>query len=521
MSGDYYLFKRATAVMLMAVMLTGCSKAETENLELLIEQDQPETVDPALDMSYEVPVDTPEILIDQCGYEADSEKVAVFRGTDIDGTFEVRNLETDEVVYVGEVRRSKYNKELEEYDSCGYFTELTTEGDYYIYNRTLGSSYAFSIKEKIYSDMFDEAGKIFYLNRCGYTIMEQYAGENAHAACHVGNAYLEGDKTTQIDVTGGWHLDEKANRDVVDGCNIAQNLLLAYELNKDVFSDDTDIPESNDGIADILNEVKVEVDWLLKMQDEKTGGVYASALTQQSGITDLSNADVEVTPITMEATISFAALLAKFSYLYQSIDSSFATDCLRAADRAWKCYSKNENAGNDGRYFQAAAELYRATGSSTYNSVLDTFFSQDGFIEGFVNEDATFLGGITYLSTKQDVSKTVCNEMMSVLLSSAEEIANKANNSTFFVTSCLGEDLLDKMFDDLRCLTVTNYIIYNHEYTTIIENHIHFLMGVNPDAINYVTDSTENSYALYEEANSIMSNPVYISKFMIMLSVVQ
>ena len=106
------------------------------------------------------------------------------------------------------------------------------------------------------------------------TLSEEYAGEDAHAACHTAEASLQEDPSKTLDVTGGWHLNSEAGREVTMGCKIAQNLLLAYEMNPESISDDTGIPESGNGIPDILDEVKYEVEWLMKMQDERTGGVY-------------------------------------------------------------------------------------------------------------------------------------------------------------------------------------------------------------------------------------------------------
>ena len=51
------------------------------------------------------------------------------------------------------------------------------------------------------------------------------------------------------------------------------DLLLQYE-DFGVDDDDMGIPESGNGIPDILDEAKYELDWMLKMQDEETGGVY-------------------------------------------------------------------------------------------------------------------------------------------------------------------------------------------------------------------------------------------------------
>ena len=72
----------------------------------------------------------------------------------------------------------------------------------------------------------------------------------------------------------------------------------------------------------------------------------------------------------------------------------------------------------------------------------------------------------------------------------------------------------------MRCLTITDHIIYNHEYTTIIENHAHFLMGMNPGAVNYVTDVTERTYA--DEAGvGILNDPQADALLVFMLSVLE
>ena len=105
------------------------------------------------------------------------------------------------------------------------------------------------------------------------SLSEEYAGENAHSACHTTPAHLQEHPETEIDVTGGWRMDEQADRDTTVGCKVAENLLLAYEMNEAAFTDEAGIPESENGIPDILDEVRYEVEWLLKMQAEN-GGVY-------------------------------------------------------------------------------------------------------------------------------------------------------------------------------------------------------------------------------------------------------
>ena len=86
------------------------------------------------------------------------------------------------------------------------------------------------------------------------------------------------------------------------------------------------------------------------------------------------------------------------------------------------------------------------------------------------------------------------------------------------MVSASTEEGLDDFLSDMRCLTITNHIIYNHEYTTIIENHLHYLRGMNPNGINYVTDNTENTY-LDEGKAGIMNDPQNTALMIFMMSV--
>lgn len=47
---------------------------------------------------------------------------------------------------------------------------------------------------------------------------------------------------------------------------------MTYEDNE-YKADDIGIPESGNGVPDILDEARYELDWMLKMQDDN-GGVY-------------------------------------------------------------------------------------------------------------------------------------------------------------------------------------------------------------------------------------------------------
>ncbi len=502
------------ALVLGSVAGCGASSAEMPAEIPDITGDYPVNVD------YEVPVQIPGTLVDQVGYGAGSDKVAVFRGKTLPEEFDVYEVASGQKVFSGEILRSVYDEQTGEYCSSGYFTDLSDEGEYYICTDALGESYPFKISQDIFRDVFTKACKQYYINRCGIALSENYAGESAHSACHTQMAHLQEDPEAALDVTGGWHLDGQAGRDTGLGSSVVENLLLAYEMNPTAFTDETGIPESGNSIPDILDEVRYEVEWLLKMQDSKTGGEYGQAITDTSKGGDLFLAPVYVTPVSMEATISFACALARFSVMYQQYDAEFATLCLKAADRAYSCFLNNQEAMDNTAAFKAAALLYRATGDSVYSNVLDEYFTKEDFMKLFDGDENVFLGGITYLSINHPVDVEVCKSLMKALMKRSEEIAARSSKSSYHVSDEGTDDGFKKMLQDMRCLTITDHIIYNHEYTTIIENHVHYLCGMNPDAINYVSSDTKRTY-LTAEKQGVTNDPTKDSLLIFMLSLLE
>lgn len=506
------------AVLLLSLIgsVAGCGASSAEK-QIDTTKANAEEVETTASGEYVVPNQIPSVLADQIGYNTESVKTVILHGKKLPKTFSIKELGTKEEKYTGDVVKSVYNDDTKEYTGIGYFTDLKEAGNYYVFADIIGESYSFAISEDAHADVFNEACKKYYINRCGTSLSEDYAGENAHSACHTTPAHLQDHPETEIDVTGGWHMDEQADRDTTVGCKVAENLLLAFEMNEAAFTDEAGIPESGNEIPDILDEVRYEVEWLLKMQDAKTGGEYGAALTDSSGGGDVMTYPVIVTPVSMDATINFASVLAKFSYIYQKYDGEFATTCLKAADRAWSCYFNNQKAQDNTTVFKAAAELYRATGSLGYETVLEEYFAEPEFDRIFNEDENILIGSVVYLSTSQKVDVSRCEYLMKLLMVRSERIAQKATQSAYLVTKTDVKSF-NELLEDMRCLTITDHIIYNHEYTTIIENHAHFLMGMNPGAVNYVTDTTERTYA--DEAGiGILNDPQADALLVFMLSV--
>ncbi len=499
----------AGASLLIMGSVAGCGASSAETAAEIVEH----TLNVSTGQQktdYEVKKQYPYIYVNQVGYKPESDKSVVFRAKQLPSEYEIRDLDTGETVYTGEIIKSVYDSETDRYSAIGRFNDFEEEGQYYIYADLIGESYSFSISEEVYDETFLDACRKYFMNRCGIAIAQ-------HGACHTAAARLQESSDTTLDVTGGWHMDEKADRDSLIGSRIIENLLLAYEMNPGAFGDEEGITESGNEIPDVLDEVKYGAEWLLKMQDERTGGVYAAALTE--GATEFFSAPVVVANVSMDATINFAASMARFGYIYQKYDPEFATKALRAADRAWECFLNNQKELDNSACFKAAAQLYRATGNAKYNSVLEKYFALEDFTDRFDMEDDILLGAVTYLSTSQAVDKKQCDILIKALMQKSEAIARRSTENSFMVSAST-EDGFGSLFSDMRCLTITNHIIYNHEYTTIIENHLHYLMGMNPEGINFVTEDTENTF-LDEGKAGIMNDPQSDALMIFMMSVLQ
>ncbi len=503
------------AALLLLGSVAGCGASSVEVSPQNPEAQSKDAQSEMADIDYEVPLQLPSIYVDQVGFKKESDKAAVFMGEDLPEEFSIKDIETGEIVYTGNLQTSVKAGNEDGIYAQGRFSDFKEEGNYCIYAEGIGESYSFSIGNEVYSELFSKACRKYYINRCGSSLSEKFAGDSAHSACHTAAAHLQDKPSDSLEVAGGWHLDAKADRDMILGSRIVENLLIAYEMNKESFTDDIGIPESGNEIPDIIDEVKYEADWMLKMQDEESGGVFGAAITDGAEGTDVFSAPVLVTPISMDATINFAAVMARFSYLYQQYDPDYATSCLKAADRAWNYFLSSYEPLQSSAAFKAAAELYRATGNSTYLEVLKGWFLKDDFFDALSRDENLFIGSVTYLSTSQPVDMEQCAAIMKAIMKKAETIARASTEDVFMVTD-RADNGFGKVLEDMRWLVIINHVIYNHEYTTIIENHVHYMLGMNPDAANFLMDNTERTYSDLGAA-AVMDDPTLNAMLVLVL----
>jgi hypothetical protein len=165
-----------------------------------------------------------------------------------------------------------------------------------------------------------------------------------------------------------------------------------------VFGDATNVPESGNGVPDVLDEAKWELDWLERMQNAD-GSVLSIAGHQGASPPSTDASPCKYGPASTSATLTTAAALAFASRVYGSVASvetaypGFAADLGTRAQKAWTWSVANPsvtfyNAGKVGsgeadvdddarlqKKVQAAVFLFELKGDAAYQSFVDANYS--------------------------------------------------------------------------------------------------------------------------------------------------
>ncbi|MDR0474528.1 MAG: glycoside hydrolase family 9 protein [Treponema sp.] len=353
----------------------------------------------------------PVIKVNQIGYRLNHAKFALvscFPGTvNLSENIEFKVIgKNKDTQFTGKLQAVKNNVD----ESSGElvfkadFTKLNEAGEYRISiaGIDVDDSFVFSIGGNVYDDLFVDALKYFYIQRQGIDIETRHAGVFARKNLHPGDAAVkklsERDKlgAETRDLTQGWYDAGDYGKYFPPAAATVSDLLFAYEMFPALFIDNQfNIPESGNGLPDLLDEIKWELDMMLKMEDGTTGGFWEVANYDYDintiFIIDTNGENGAANTISTAATASAAAVFSHAYIVYKNIPrhAAFAEKCLDAAKRAWAYLEAHP--GNTWVYgikrsyrrsaaevemmkFRAAAALYRAAGTAKFSDyVLKTY----------------------------------------------------------------------------------------------------------------------------------------------------
>lgn len=316
--------------------------------------------------------------------------------------FEIVDADSGKPVFSGTAGRAQ------EWDASGEtvriadFSTLAAPGRYRLKAPGLAPTAPFTIGNDTYRAVNAAALKAFYFNRTALALEPKYAGAWARPAGHpddrvlvhasaASNARPAG---TVIGAGKGWYDAGDYNKYLPSSGIATYTLLAAYEHFPQYFDRlDVHIPESGNGVPDVVDEAMWNLEWMLAMQDPADGGVYhkLTNLTFDAMVMphQAMKAPRYVVAKSTAAALNFAATMAAASRVLAPYGKQYpgmSARMLAAAESAWRWAEKNPavlfknppdvvtgeygDARIDDERAWAAAELYISTGKDSYYTAL-------------------------------------------------------------------------------------------------------------------------------------------------------
>lgn len=294
------------------------------------------------------------IRLNQIGFYPNAPKKAIVLNAD-HGVFYIET-ETGKKVYTGTISRSVNKAFNGRYTGVANFSSFNTAGTYKLVIPQKDESYTFSIANSALKSVADGSIKGFYYIRASTELKEQYAGKWHRAAGHADDSVLihssavgkDRKEGKVISSPGGWYDAGDYNKYIVNsGISTATLLSLYEDFPAYMQSVKLNIPESNDKLPDVLNEVLWNLRWMLTMQDSADGGVYhklTNAAFDGMVMPDQTTTPRYVVQKGTAATLDFAAVMSQASRIFAKYPQQLpglADSCQKAAVHAWEWAVKN------------------------------------------------------------------------------------------------------------------------------------------------------------------------------------
>lgn len=490
-----------------------------------------------------------DIVVDQFGYLPDGEKIAVIRDpqTGFDAaesftpgaTYALVNVATGTRVLTS--APAAWNggaTDTSSGDKAWWFTftSVTTPGDYYVLDVDRNvRSYPFTISDQIYRDVLEQAVRMLFYQRAGQVKDAAHAGAgwtdaaSFTGALQDGHVRLFSDKNnaaTERDLHGGWYDAGDLNKYTSWTAGYVETLLRAYAENPTIWTDDFNIPESGNGIPDVLDEAKWGLDFLVRLQSSD-GSVLSivgePAASPPSAATGQSLYGPANTSATLATAAAFAAAARILKLPGNATLNTAAADLLTRAKNAWTWAVANPNVqfkNNDsasgssglgsgqqetddyGRLvykLDAAAQLYAVTGDATYKTFFDANYNQLHLIAtGYVSPwDVSGQDAALDYADAAGATPATVTAIRNAYLTGAKGsgnlgaiTGNKDPYLAYMQDYVWGSNSTKSQVGNLFAAVVSHKLdaTSNADMTRAASRYIHYIHGTNPLSLVYLTN---------------------------------
>ncbi|WP_460954055.1 glycoside hydrolase family 9 protein [Spirosoma litoris] len=488
------------------------------------------------------------LKVDQFGYLPLAKKVAVISGPQTgynasetftpSSYYQIRKSSTNAVVlrgaptaWGGGATHTQSGDKAWWFD----FSAVQEAGQYYVYDSLQRKrSYDFEISNTVYQPILKQATRVFFYQRSGFAKQTPYA----QAPWTDGAAFLGPQQdtdcrlvtntaaSTSLDLQGGWFDAGDYNKYVPFTYGPLVDMLLAYQENPVAWTDDFNIPESGNGIPDLLDEVKWELDWLRRMQ-QPNGSLLHKVSVTNFNATSPPSADTNVRrygAASTDATATGAAVFALAAIQFKSLSSpqmqTYGSTLQTAAINAFNWANSNpavlfNNTGFESvaatytdddrlaRRVAAAAFLYVLTSDNAYKTFFDANYNQVHLIQwGFAYPfEATYQDALLYYARAPEATTSVKNAILSAYTASlktnnSDNLPSYLNQSDAYRAFLKNDNYTwgsnetkahqGNMFFSMN--TYNQDAVNKTNYRDAGMGFIHYLHGVNPTAYCYLTN---------------------------------
>ncbi|CAA6815988.1 MAG: cellulose-binding domain protein [uncultured Sulfurovum sp.] len=464
-----------------------------------------------------------------------------------DVSFVVKRVDNREIVYSGEGtieassawRENFTNLEtlyqhVVEFD----FSALTDEGEYIIESPIAGISQPFTINGDAYRKTLNTLALGVYNQRRGEDIKMPYSRHERLSTIE-NNTYIYSSDDLDPFITGdnefggikyptnnegkkvtfeaAGHMDAgDYSPYTYNSSEFTWTLLAGLDLfGSKVLHDNLGVPESNDNIPDIYQEMMIELKWLMGMQDDD-GGVFGMSKPKgQSYQNKMTGVDTNIerylSPKDTPHTASFTAVMARAarSKIIKQYNPELNSVFKEKALKAWAWLEENE--GYDGWHHYgakegdvddrvwASIELYALTGEEKYH---DYFVAnhkpekRDNGVEWF-NHGYGYANRVVAMWDKEEIPYTLDSTMKTQCINRYKAMLEHFVGLAESTPYDLVLEWARKRWNQLGWyfplyqygydLAIGHYLYEDERYLETLKDQIHFTLGANPSNSSAIT----------------------------------